>query len=138
MCARSRICAQPFRHLHATRNPVRRISRNLVGFRFDASGRNAQAFRIDPRGTIEPMLCRFEARRARDARALVGLFCAIPHWRNSSNVRHGMPAMALGTLSTSSLRIESRDPVAELLSRQPAATALLREFYADPAIFARD
>jgi phenylpropionate dioxygenase-like ring-hydroxylating dioxygenase large terminal subunit len=46
--------------------------------------------------------------------------------------------MAFGALSTSLLRIETRDPVAELLSRQPAGTALLREFYADPPIFARD
>jgi len=55
-----------------------------------------------------------------------------------SNVRDEVTAMAFGTLSTPVSRFDERDRLAALVARQPAGAALLREFYNDPLIFARD
>ena len=46
--------------------------------------------------------------------------------------------MASGTPPTALLRPDGGESLAALVARQPAGATLLREFYSDPAIFARD
>jgi len=46
--------------------------------------------------------------------------------------------MGFGTLSTPFERSDGSDRLAEFVARQPAGASLLRAFYSDPAIFARD